>query len=118
MQYAVARVEGIFARGGIDRSAVRREVAVTFTDPRERALALELVRFSETLEDVEADARPNLLSSWLFDVAGAYSTFYDALSVLKAEGDERATRLALCDLTGRSLRTGLELLGIQVPERM
>lgn len=118
MQYAVARVEGIFARGGIDREAVRREAAVTFTDPRERALALELVRFSETLEDVEADARPNLLTSWLFDVAGAYSTFYDALSVLKAEGSERTTRLALCDLTGRSLRTGLELLGIQVPERM
>ena len=118
MQYAVARVEGIFARGGIDREAVRREAAVTFTDPRERALALELVRFGETLEDVEADDRPNLLTSWLFDVAGAYSTFYDALPVLKAEGEERATRLALCDLTGRSLRTGLELLGIQVPERM
>jgi arginyl-tRNA synthetase len=118
MQYAVARVEGIFARGGIDREAVRREAAVTFTDPRERALALELVRFGETLEDVEVDDRPNLLTSWLFDVAGAYSTFYDALPVLKAEGEERATRLALCDLTGRSLRTGLELLGIQVPERM
>jgi arginyl-tRNA synthetase len=118
MQYAVARVEGILARGGIDREAVRREAAVTFTDPRERALALELVRFGETLEDVEADDRPNLLTSWLFDVAGAYSTFYDALPVLKAEGEERATRLALCDLTGRSLRTGLELLGIQVPERM
>ena len=118
MQYAVARVEGIFAKGGIDREAVRSEAAVTFTDPRERALALELVRFGETLEDVEADDRPNLLTNWLFDVAGAYSTFYDALPVLKAEGGERATRLALCDLTGRSLRTGLELLGIQVPERM
>ena len=118
MQYAVARVEGIFAKGGFDREAVRREAVVSFTDPRERALALELVRFGETLEDVEADDRPNLLTSWLFDVAGAYSTFYDALPVLKAEGEERATRLALCDLTGRSLRTGLELLGIQVPERM
>jgi arginyl-tRNA synthetase len=118
MQYAVARVEGIFAKGGLDRETVRRDAAVSFTDPRERALALELVRFGETLEDVEADDRPNLLTSWLFDVAGAYSTFYDALPVLKAEGAERTTRLALCDLTGRSLRTGLELLGIQVPERM
>jgi arginyl-tRNA synthetase len=118
MQYAVARVEGIFAKGGLDREAVRRDAAVSFTDPRERDLALELVRFGETLEDVEADDRPNLLTSWLFDVAGAYSTFYDALPVLKAEGAERTTRLALCDLTGRSLRTGLELLGIQVPERM
>jgi arginyl-tRNA synthetase len=119
MQYAVARVEGIFARGGIDREAVRRDAgAIVLRDPRERALATKLLRLGEVLEDVEADDRPNLLTSWLFDVAGAYSTFYDALPVLKAEGVERATRLALCDLTGRSLRTGLELLGIQVPERM
>jgi arginyl-tRNA synthetase len=119
MQYAVARVEGIFAKGGIDRAAVRREAAaIAFTDGRERALAMKLLRFGEALEDVEADYRPNVLTAYLFDVAGAYSTFYDALSVLKAEGAERTTRLALCDLTGSVLRTGLELLGIRVPERM
>jgi len=119
MQYAVARVEGIFAKGGIDRGAVRREAAaIAFTDTRERALAMKLLRFAEALEDVEADYRPNVLTAYLFDVAGAYSTFYDALSVLKAEGAERTTRLALCDLTGQVLRTGLELLGIRVPERM
>jgi len=119
MQYAVARVEGIFAKGGIDRGAVRREAAtIAFTDGRERALAMKLLRFAEALEDVEADYRPNVLTAYLFDVAGAYSTFYDALSVLKAEGTERTTRLALCDLTGQVLRRGLELLGIRVPERM
>ena len=119
MQYAVARVEGIFAKGGIDRAAVRREAAtIAFTDGRERALAMKLLRFGEALEDVEADYRPNVLTAYLFDVAGAYSTFYDALPVLKAEGTERTTRLALCDLTGSVLRTGLELLGIRVPERM
>ena len=119
MQYAVARVEGIFAKGGIDREQVRREAGgIALRDPRERALAMKLVRFGEVLEDVESDYRPNVLTSWLFDVAGAYSTFYDALPVLKAEGTERATRLSLCDLTGRMLRKGLELLGIQVPERM
>jgi len=119
MQYAVARVEGIFAKGGVDRAAVRRDAAsVALADPRERALALKLLQFGEALEDVEADYRPNVLTAYLFDVAGAYSTFYDALPVLKAAGGERATRLALCDLTGRVLRTGLELLGIRVPERM
>jgi len=119
MQYAVARVEGIFAKGGIDRTAVRREAdRISFTDPRERALAMKLVRFGEALEDVEADYRPNVLTAYLFDVAGAYSSFYDALPVLKAEGVERTTRLALCDLTGQVLRRGLELLGIRVPERM
>jgi arginyl-tRNA synthetase len=119
MQYAVARVEGIFAKGGIDRGAVRREAGeIALTDTRERALAMKLLRFAEALEDVQADYRPNVLTAYLFDVAGAYSTFYDALSVLKAEGAERTTRLALCDLTGQVLRTGLELLGIRVPERM
>lgn len=119
MQYAVARVEGIFAKGGIDRAAVRREChGVLLSDPRERALAMKLARFGEVLEDVEADYRPNVLTAYLFDVAGAYSSFYDALPVLKAEGADRTARLAICDLTGSVLRRGLELLGIRVPERM
>ncbi|MFM8954140.1 MAG: arginine--tRNA ligase [Planctomycetaceae bacterium] len=119
MQYAAARVEGIFAKGGIDRAALRescREVRILH--PRERALALELLRFSEALEDVEADYRPNVLTAYLYDLAGCYSTFYDELSVLKADAAERDSRLALCDLTGRVLRKGLELLGIGTVDRM
>ncbi len=119
MQYAVARVEGIFSRGGIDRDDVRRGGdGVLLSDPKERALALELLRFGEALEDVETDARPNVLTAWLYDLAGCYSTFYDSLSVLKAEGAERESRLALCDLTGRILRRGLDLLGIGTVEKM
>lgn len=119
MQYAVARVEGIFTRGGVDREALRRAGhGVQVSDPRERALALELLRFGEVLEDVEADSRPNVLTAWLYDVAGRYSTFYDALPVLKAAGADRDSRLALCDLTGRVLRRGLELLGIGTVEKM
>ena len=119
MQYAVARVEGIFSRAGIDRETVRRETTVVhLVDPRERALALELVRFGEALEDVEADYRPNLLTAAMYDLAGSYSTFYDALPVLKAEGQTRVTRLALCDMTGRILRKGLELLGIGTVTKM
>ena len=119
MQYAVARVEGIFSKGGIDRVALRQSVGdVSLSTPQERALALELVRFGEALEDVEIDYRPNVLTAWLYDLAGCYSTFYDALPVLKAEGGERNSRLALCDLTGRILRQGLELLGIGTVEKM
>lgn len=121
MQYAVARVEGIFTKGGIDRAALREQLSgkvVAINDPRERALALALLQFPEALDDVEADEKPNALTAYLYEVAGAYSTFYDALPVLKAEGDERISRLALCDLTGQVLRTGLELLGITVPSRM
>jgi arginyl-tRNA synthetase len=119
MQYAVARVEGIFGRAGIDREQLRAATqAVRLADPRERALAVELVRFAEALEDVEADYRPNLLTAYLYDLAGCYSSFYDALPVLKAEGEDRASRLALCDLTGRILRQGLALLGIGTVEKM
>lgn len=119
MQYAVARVEGIFTKGGVDREALRRAGhGVQVSDPRERALALELLRFGEVLEDVEADSRPNVLTAWLYDLAGRYSTFYDALPVLKAAGADRDSRLALCDLTGRVLRRGLELLGIGTVEKM
>jgi len=119
MQYAVARVEGICTKGCVDRDAVRaKAAAVSIAAPQERALALGIVRFSEVLEDVEADNRPNLLTAWLYDLAGRFSVFYDALPVLKAEGEAAASRLALCDLTGRVLRHGLGLLGIGTVERM
>ena len=119
MQYAVARVEGIFSKGGVDCVALRQSVeGVSLSTPQERALALELVRFGEALEDVEIDYRPNVLTAWLYELAGCYSSFYDALPVLKAEGNERNSRLAVCDLTGRILRQGLELLGIGTVEKM
>ena len=113
MQYAVARVEGVLEKGGIDREALRRSApAIVPADPRERSLALAILRFGEVLEDVEADFRPNLLTAWLFDLAGRYSAFYDALPILKCPEPESTSRLALCDLTGRVLRRGLGLLGI------
>jgi len=119
MQYAVARVEGIFAKGGIERGPLRAATSrLRPAEPAERSLALHLLRFGEVLEDVEADYRPNLLTAWLYELAGRYSALYDSLPVLKAEGTERATRLALCDLTGRALRRGLDLLGIGTVERM
>jgi len=119
MQYAVARVEGVLEKGGIDRGALRNAATpIVLADPKERALALEIARFGEVLEDVEADYRPNVLTAWLFDVAGCYSAFYDALPILKAPEPERSSRLALCDLTGRVLRKGLELLGIGTVRKM
>ena len=119
MQYAVARDEGVFKKGNVDREQLRRLAApIVLADPKERALALEIARFGEVLEDVEADYRPNVLTAWLFDVACCYSAFYDALPILKAPEPERSSRLALCDLTGRVLRKGLELLGIGTVRKM
>jgi arginyl-tRNA synthetase len=119
MQYAVARVEGIAVKGEVDLQALRSNTkAIHLHEPQERVLAMAIARYAEVLEDVEADDRPNLLTAWLYDVAGRFSVFYDALPVLKAEGDMRESRLALCDLTGRVLRHGLGLLGIGTVERM
>ena len=123
MQYAVARVEGIVTRGGVDRELLRHEVlddpsVLELSDPLERRLALTSLRFGAVLEDVELDYRPNVMTSWLYELASCFSSFYDALSVLKAEGNQRTTRLVLCDLTGRTLRQGMELLGIRVPNQM
>ncbi|NBV45737.1 MAG: arginine--tRNA ligase [Planctomycetia bacterium] len=119
MQYAVARVEGVFEKGGIDRMALRRSApAIVPADPKERALALAILRFGDVLADVEADYRPNLLTTWLYDLAGRYSAFYDSLPILKCPEPERTSRLALADLTGRVLRKGLELLGIGTVRRM
>ena len=85
----------------------------------ERALATKLLQFGEVVPLVLEDFRPNLLANYLYDLAIVFHAFYEACPVLKAESAEsRASRLVLCDVTARVLRTGLNLLGIDVPERM
>jgi arginyl-tRNA synthetase len=120
MQYSYARVRSIFRKAGITPESVRASGAtIQLTQPAERALGLTLLRFGEALEDVIADYRPNLLTTYLFELAKTYFTFYEACPVLKAETPElRASRLLLCDLTARTIALGLSLLGIQVVEKM
>ena len=120
MQYAYARVRSIFARGGVDVEAWRGQRAdISLGTPAERALALAILRFSEALELVVADYRPNQLTAYLFELANCYSTFFDQCPVLKAETPKlRESRLRLCDLTARVLKQGLSLLGIDVVEQM
>lgn len=120
MQYAYARIRSIFRTGSIDASALRaNHPAIHLEHPSERTLGLSLVRWPETLELTAAEYKPNILTDYLFALANAYSTFYDTCPVLKAPSErERASRLALCDLTARTLQRGLFLLGIDVAERM
>ena len=87
--------------------------------PAERALALQLARFSEALEEAAGECRPNFLTQYLFQTANCFSTFFDQCPVLKAESESlRTSRLLLADLTARVLSQGLELLGIQTIEKM
>ncbi len=120
MQYAYARVLSIFARGEIDVEVLRKSAAkIRLDHPAERALALGLLQFSEALEATAGEYRPNLLTAYLFEVANRYSTFFEQCPVLKAPDEAtKASRLLLCDLTARTLRCGLDLLGIQVVEKM
>jgi arginyl-tRNA synthetase len=120
MQYAYARVRSIFAKGNVDAEALRAAgKKILLAHPAERALAVEILRFSEALDLVEFDYRPNQLTSYLFELANRYFTFYENCHVLNADTDElRQSRLLLCDLTARTIRKGLELLGIRVVEKM
>jgi arginyl-tRNA synthetase len=132
MQYSYARVRSIFEKGGVDIDALRQRAAgpaglgslkstpaYLLATPPERALVVAILRFCEALDRVVADYRPNHLTAYLFELASRYSEFFENCPVLKAETDElRTSRLLLCDLTARTLQRGLNLLGIEVVERM
>jgi len=80
---------------------------------------MRLCQLSEVLDAVAAECKPNLLTQYLFETAGDFSTFFEQCPVLKADTDEqRRSRLLLVDLTGRTIQQGLELLGIQTVEQM
>jgi arginyl-tRNA synthetase len=122
LQYAYARVQNIFMKGNVDRDALlARAKSVPLDQPEERQLALAIIRFHECLADTVVDYRPNLLTNYLYELSGAFSRFYSSSNckVLRAETPElRDGRLLLCELTGRTIRIGLSLLGIEVLEKM
>jgi arginyl-tRNA synthetase len=118
MMYAYARIRSIYRKGadeGTDVSAGR----ILLDADAERVLARQILRFGETLENVSSTLKLNLLTDYLFDLAGSFMRFYEACPVLKADSPEqRSSRLKLCDLTARTLKAGLGLMGIQVVQRM
>ena len=120
VQYAYARVQGILVRGKTDENQVATaNASISLAHPAERSLALQLMRFGESLEQVRADYAPNFLVDYLYETAKAYAVFNDSCPVLKAESETlMKSRLALVAATGRILRQGLDLLGIGVVPRM
>lgn len=115
LQYAYARLRSILRKA--DAGGARPGTLGPLS-PVERELALRLLWFPDAVEQVARTARPHLLTDYLFDLASAFSTFYTEHPVLKAEPAVRASRLTLTDQVGQTLRRGLELLGIDVLERM
>lgn len=120
LQYVYARNRSIFRKGGVDPGALDPSAgSISLDHPSERALAIALLQFGEAVEQAAEDHKPNVLARWLFDSADAYNDFFRDCRVLQAESDAlRRSRLALCELTARMIRRGLELLGIRVVERM
>jgi arginyl-tRNA synthetase len=120
LQYAYARIQSIFRKGGVEPGSIRRErPEIALAHPAERALSVRLLRLPEVLELAALELKPNVVTDYLFDLANAFSRFFEECPVLKAESPARRQgRLAICDLTARTLKFGLGLLGIDVVDRM
>ncbi len=129
LQNAYVRIRSIFRKADVavplSLGESRRHSAVAtnidkliLRDPAEINLAKQLCQFAEVVPQVLNGFRPNILANYLFEVANSFHAFYEACPVLKSEELARGSRLALCNLTGRVLQRGLDLLGIKVPDRM
>ena len=131
LQNAYVRIRSIFRKAGeptvagiadagpgSPTQAPTTITSLALTDPAELNLAKGLCQFGEIVPLVLSGFRPNILANYLFELANSFHAFYEACPVLKSEEPARSSRLAVCDLTGRILQRGLDLLGIKVPERM
>ncbi|MFQ4136345.1 arginine--tRNA ligase [Nodosilinea sp. PGN35] len=118
MLYAYVRVQGIARKGDINLDHLPAEARLYLEDDSEFALARHLLQLDEVLGEVAQDLYPNRLCQYLFELSQKFNQFYDRCSVLQAAEPQRTSRLLLCDLTAKTLKLGLSLLGIQVLERM
>ena len=118
MLYAYARIQSISRKGGINFQSLGSDAEILLQSDFELVLAKHLLQLGEVLAMVEQDLLPNRLCQYLYELSQKFNQFYENCDVLKAEERLRTSRLALCDLTARTLKLGLLLLGIPVLERM
>ncbi|MCE1173159.1 MAG: arginine--tRNA ligase [Propionibacteriales bacterium] len=116
LQYAHARVNQILRKAEAEDISYRQ--ITVLAEPAEHQVALLLSRFGEIVGTVGETLQPHRLCGYLYELATALSVFYEQCPVLKSEGEVRSSRLALCAATKKVLATGLDLLGIEAPERM
>jgi arginyl-tRNA synthetase len=129
LQNAYVRIRSIFRKADVaaslSRGESRRQSAVStnidefiLKEPAEINLAKRVCQFAEIVPQILNGFRPNILATYLFELANSFHGFYEACPVLKSEEPARSSRLLLCELSGRVLEKGLELLGIKAPEKM
>ncbi len=118
MQYAYTRVLSVFRKADVDESALLA-ANVVINEDREAQLAARLMQFEETLNVVAREGTPHVMCAYLYDLAGLFSGFYEHCPILSAENEEvRNSRLKLALLTAKTLKLGLDTLGIETVERM
>ncbi len=117
MLYAYVRVKGIGRKGEIDFASLDVE-AVSLNAEPEIVLAKHLLQFAEAIDAVAEELFPNRLCQYLFELSQKFNQFFEQCPVLQAEDSEKISRLILCDITAKTLKLGLNLLGIRVLERM
>jgi arginyl-tRNA synthetase len=118
MLYAYVRVQGISRKGTIDFTQLGDDCPILLKEDEEFTLAKHLLQLDEILVEIEADLFPNRLCQYLFELSQKFNQFYDRCPVLQEDEPLRTSRLVLCDLTARTIKLGLSLLGIPVLERM
>ncbi|SDH71135.1 arginyl-tRNA synthetase [Vibrio xiamenensis] len=117
MQYAYTRVASIFAKAGIEMDSLSGDIAIS--EEKEKALIAKLLQFEEAVQSVAREGQPHIMCSYLFELAGQFSSFYEACPILNADNDEtKNSRLKLAALTAKTIKQGLSLLGINTLERM
>ncbi|MDD9195676.1 arginine--tRNA ligase [Aliivibrio sp. S3MY1] len=117
MQYAYTRVASIFSKAGLSMDELTGEVKIS--DEKEKALVSKLMQFEEAVQAVASEGQPHLMCAYLFELAGQFSSFYEACPILNNEDDAvKQSRLKLAALTAKTIKQGLDLLGIETLERM
>ena len=118
MQYAYTRIRSIFNKADVNPTALA-EAKIQLSDEKERALAIKLLQFEEAVQTVGKEGTPHVLCAYLYELAGAFSSFYEHCPILNAEDENvKLSRLKLASLTEKTLKQGLELLGIKTIEKM
>ncbi|MFC1234215.1 arginine--tRNA ligase [Vibrio sp. F74] len=117
MQYAYTRAASIFAKAGISMDGITGDIVIT--EEKEKAIIAKLLQFEEAVQSVAREGQPHIMCSYLFELAGLFSSFYEACPILVAENESvKQSRLKLAALTAKTIKQGLSLLGIDTLERM
>jgi len=116
LQYAYSRIQSIFRKANVEQA----QADIAIIEPQEKALALKLLQLEDVIDAVISECTPNLLCNYLYELASLYMSFYEACPILKEgiSNEVKTSRLALCNLIAKTLKQGLDILGIDVMDRM